>query len=233
MKRKSLIIIFAVIMTAMLFPILWQIQIVKDYKYEYEWRKEAYEQDVANGIVQDEEKINSWLNDYKMKWVMQTVVLALLVVGEFALIFVEIITIFPKILYPRTTAIILLCVGAICAVSLFTQGGRAKQTKQEYNSWAKLNTCGLANVERDKSNMLNIWGKTLTGDVIAEISYGVLCLGTLAGVCIVYSERLLFYKNAIMHKDFVKTEEKPTFYEELPDFDDVYNEILRKNEKER
>ena len=43
---------------------------------------------------------------------------------------------------------------------------------------------------------------------------------------------LLFYKNAITHKNFVKTEEKPTFYEELPDFDDAYNEILRKNEKQ-
>ena len=232
MKKKSLIILFAVVIALMIFPILWQIQIVKDYKYEYEWRNEAYEQDVANGVVQDEEKMNAWLGKYKTKWVMQSVVLALLVVGEFALICVEIITIFPKILFPKITAIILLCVGAMCAICLFPQGGRAKQTKQEYNSWAKLNTCGLANVERDRQTMMNIWGNTLTGDIIAEISYGVLCLGTLAGVCIVYSERLLFYKNAITHKNFVKTEEKPTFYEELPDFDDAYNEILRKNEKQ-
>ena len=44
MKKKSLIILFAVIIGLMIFPILWQIQIVKDYKYEYEWRNEAYEQ---------------------------------------------------------------------------------------------------------------------------------------------------------------------------------------------
>jgi hypothetical protein len=234
MKRKSWIIIFAVIIAAMLFPIMWQIRICKDYKYEYTWRKEGYEQEVADGIVQDDEKIQAWLNEYKAKWVAQVVVLSLMIVGEVALLFAEVITIFPKILAPKTMTIILLCIIAVSISGMAINSGRIKDTQTELSFWTAVNipeSVKTPYLAQSLDYEIKTWSGILTGDIIHEISYAIITILCVSGICVAYSERLLFYKNAIAGKAVARTEEKPIHYEELPDFDDVYNEILRKNEK--
>lgn len=236
MKRKSLIIIFAVIMTAMLFPILWQIRICKDYKYEYTWRKEGLEQEIADGNTEMDERWEAWLNGYKIKWVLNVVILSLMVVGEVALLFVEVITIFPKIIAPKTMSVILLCLIAVSISGLAINSGRIKETKTELSSWEKTvipNDVKTPYLSQSLDYEIKTWRGVFACDIGTEISYGVIALLCVSGICVAYSERLVFYKNAITNKEIAKTEEKPTHYEELPDLDDVYNEILRKNEKER
>ena len=235
MNKKSLLLLLAVMIAALVFPIAWQIHTVQEYEYEYEWRKEAVLEEEAAGIEHDE-RTTTWLQEYKMKWVMQTVVLAVIIIAELVLVVIAAINLFPKIAMRNTSAVLLLVIAAACLLLCFPQAQKAKAAETEYNSWVGLKTNGIAFVEYDKAIRLQECSGVLACEIATSISYGIICLIAVCGVCVIYSERIKFYANALKKKNVVSSEErqslKPSFYEDLPDVDEIYHEIIAKTEKQ-
>lgn len=233
MKKKSLIILLLVMIAALAFPIAWQIHTVKEYRYEYEWRAEAVKEEEAAGIEHDE-RTTVWLQEYKTKLALQTVVLAIIILAELALITTAAITLFPKMALYKTSAVLLLIVAAACLLLCFPQAQKAKAAENEYKSWVGLKTNGIAYVENDKTLKLQEYSGALTGEIVTEVTYGIICLIATCGVCVIYSERIKFYAKALKRKNVYEEKKplKPAFYEDLPDVDELYNEIIAKNEKQ-
>ncbi|MGN1093494.1 MAG: hypothetical protein ACI4SC_00755 [Candidatus Neoclostridium sp.] len=136
----------------------------------------------------------------------------------------------------KTSAVLLLVVAAACLLLCFPQAQKAKAAENEYNSWVGLKTNGIAFVENDKALKLQECSGALTGEIVTGVTYGIICLIATCGVCVIYSERIKFYAKSLKRNNIAPNGErqalKPAFYEDLPDVDELHNEIISNNEKQ-